>query len=324
MRNKIFFVFFIVIFSVTGCGVSIKALIKGEYYLSMEKYQDGIRSLQDDLTENPNDPNIHYFLGRFHLAENHSKDALIHLKKAAEFSPRKADFHFWLGLAYSANKQSDMEKKSYEKALELNPKHLESRIYLAHTQMERKQYKEALANYSNVLKNWEDEPASLYNKALALNKLDRKKEEIAAWKEYLDFYPAGPMARNAADHLNSLGDLSYRNHLIGLRTITLRKIQFEPLSDELIWDSKRSLYFLGEILSKVDKVSVHIIAYQKNNKKLAEQRAKSIKKYLLESFPRISASRLKVSWFDVPEKIKSGKKIFNINESINFITAEKK
>ncbi|MFC1891336.1 tetratricopeptide repeat protein [Thermodesulfobacteriota bacterium] len=323
MRNKIFLVFFIVMFSLTGCGVNMKPLIKGEYYLSMEKYQDGIRSLQKDLIENPNDPNIHYFLGRFHLAEKNSKAALIHLKKAVEFSPRKAGYHFWLGIAYSANKQSNMEKKSYEKALELNPKHLESRIYLAHTQMERKQYKEALANYSNVLKNWEDEPASLYNKALALNKLNRKKEETAAWKEYLDFYPAGPMARNAADHLNSLGDLSYRNYLIGLRTITLRNIRFEPLSDELIWGSKKSLYFLGEILSKVDKVSIHIIAYQKNNKQLAEQRAKSIKKYLLESFPQMASSRLKVSWFDVPEKIQAGGKTVQKNESINFITVAK-
>lgn len=322
MPKKILFAFFILIFFLTGCGA--KPLIKGEYYLSMEKYQDGIRSMQKDLIENPNDPNIHYFLGRFYLAENHAKEGLTHLKKAAELSPGKADFHFWLGLAYSANKQSDMEKKSYEKALELNPNHLESRIYLAHTQMERKQYKEALANYSNVLKNWEDEPASLYNKALALNKLNRKKEETAAWKEYLDFYPAGPMARNAADHLNSLGDLSYRNHLIGLRTITLRKIQFEPLTDELIWDSKRSIYFLGDILSKLDKVSIHIIAYQKNNKNLAEQRAKSIKKYLLESFPKMSSSRLKVSWFDVPEKIQAGGKTVQKNESINFITVEKK
>ena len=132
------------------------------------------------------------------------------------------------------------------------------------------------------------------------------------------------MARNAADHLHSLGDLSYRNHLIGLRTITLRKIQFEPLTDKLIWDSKKSLYFLGEILSEVNNVSIHIIAYQKNNKKLAELRAKSTKKYFLESFPQMAGARLKVSWFDVPEKIKTGKKNFQVDESINFITAIKK
>jgi tetratricopeptide (TPR) repeat protein len=217
-----------------------------------------------------------------------------------------------------------MEWKSYERALELKPDHLESRIYLAHTQMERKQYEKALANYSIVLKSWEDEPASLYNRALALNKLKRTKEEIVAWKEYLDFYPAGSMTRSAVVHLNNLGDFSYRNHLIGLRTVTLRKIQFEPHSDELIWDSRKTLYFLGSILSKVNNVSIHIIAYQKGNKGLAEKRSKSIKKYLIGTFPELAPSRLMVSWFDVPEKIKTGKKTMQADESINFITASKK
>ncbi len=39
--------------------------------------------------------------------------------------------------------------------------------------------------------------------------------------------------------------------------------------------------FLGVVIKKAKNVSIHIIAYQKNNKKLAKQRAKSIKKYLL-------------------------------------------
>ena len=58
-----------------------------------------------------------------------------------------------------------------------------------------------------------------------------------------------------------------------------------------------------------------------NNEKLAEDRAKSIKKYLLKNYSKINPSRLKVSWFGVSEKIKCGNKIFKEDEAINFITA---
>jgi outer membrane protein OmpA-like peptidoglycan-associated protein len=67
--------------------------------------------------------------------------------------------------------------------------------------------------------------------------------------------------------------------------------------------------------------SIHIVAYQVNNKKLAERRAKSIKKYLLQNFKKINPLRLKVSWFGVSENIRAGKKVYNESESINFITA---
>jgi hypothetical protein len=63
------------------------------------------------------------------------------------------------------------------------------------------------------------------------------------------------------------------------------------------------------------------VAYQKDNKRLAELRAKSVKRYLLDRFPEIKSSRLKVSWFEVPEKIKIAKKTFAEDESINFFSA---
>ncbi|MFC1829773.1 tetratricopeptide repeat protein [Thermodesulfobacteriota bacterium] len=307
---------------VIGCGV--KQTVKGEYYLLEKKYEQGILAFQNELKEKPGEPKVHFYLGRLYLADNNPKDGLVHIKRATELEPSNADYLFWLGVAYSENKQGGMERKSYEKALALNPNHLQSRIYLAHNQLERKRYKEALANYNFVLKKWPDEPASLYNRALILNKLRRTEEEKLAWKEYLDFYGAGPMARRATDHLNKLGDFSYRNYLIGLRTVTMRRIQFEPLTTELTSDSKDALKFLGEVLANAQNVSIHIVAYQKNNKKLAEQRAKSIKKYLLDRFSKLTSDRLKVAWFGVPETIKVGRKRFQENESINFLTFSKK
>ena len=319
MRIKLLFLYIVSVALFISCGV--KQLVKGEFYLSNEKYNDGIHSFERELRKNPYDPRINYYLGRFYLGNNQPKEGLAYIKKATELDPANANFQFWLGIAYSANKQQNLEWRCYEKALALNPNHLNTRIYLAHTQMERKQYKAALKNYSFVLKKWPDESASLYNYALALNKLKRTEEERVAWKEYLDFYPTGPMARNAVFNLNSLGDFSYRNHLIGLRTITLRKIQFKPLTEKLTKNSEESLKFLGEVLKNTKNISIYIVAYQKNNNELAKHKTKSIRNYLLKRFPELKSSMLKMSWFDVSETIKIGKKKFSRDESVNFITA---
>lgn len=303
------------------CGCAVTNMVKWNFYLSNEKYQAGIRSFSGQIKKYPDDHRLHYYLGRFYLAENQTGNGIEYLKKAIRLKPDLAEYHFWLGVAYSGNKDRKREWMSYEKALELNPGHLKSRVYLAHTQMERKQYLKALDNYTMVLRNAPDEPASLYNRAMILRILRRTGEEKRAWKEYLDFYPSGPMGRRAANQLNRLGDFSYRNHLIGSRTITLRKIQFVPFTAELTREDQVTLDFLGEMLALSPSVAIHIVAYQKNNKKLAEKRAKSIKKYLLKNFRSIQTGRLKVSWFGVSERIRKRKARHYEHESINFITA---
>ena len=319
MRYHFRVIFLVFILLVGGC--SMKQQFMGDFYLTGKKYEAGIDYFQVEVRRNPNDAISQYYLGRYYLADNQPENGLRHLKRAAELDPSNASFYFWLGVAYSKNRRPQMEIKSYEKALNLNPNYLKCRIYLAHTQFERKRYEEALANYSLVLKKWHDEPASLYNRALTLQYLGRTKEEKTAWKEYLDFYPSGPMARKAVEHLNGLGDFSYRNHIVGPRIITLRKIQFEPFSAKLASEAEESLDFLGEVLSLAKGVSIHVAVYQKNNKRLAEQKARNIKKYLTQQYPEIEPSRIKISWFDVSETIHSDGKVFNEDESVNFFTA---
>jgi len=81
---------------------------------------------------------------------------------------------------------------------------------------------------------------------------------------------------------------------------------------------------LGEVFEKQTRFELHILAYQKNNKNLAKARAKSIKQYLTDRSRYIGPSRVKISWFDVPEKIAVGKIRFNEDETINFFTRKRK
>lgn len=332
--GKAFFRFFLItvlLFSLLpGCTIqrtiknryySIKHKVQGNYYLDNKKYDQGLRVFQKELEAKPDSAETHYFLGRFLLAMEHPQKALPHLEHATKLSPEEADYHFWLGVAAAADKKLDLERQCYYRALELDPNHVQALTYLGHNRLEKGEYEKALKNYSKAIELQPQNPQALFNRGLILRHMKRTPEEKLAWKQYLYFYPSGPMAQRATANLNTLGNFDYRNHLIGSRTVTLEKIQFEPFSNRIWSRSLTSLDLLGEIMNNNRKVSVHIVIYQKRNKTLAEARAKSIKKYIIRNFPEIEPSRLQVSWFDVPERIRMGKKTFKEDESVHFITA---
>lgn len=202
------------------------------------------------MKENPNDAASHYYMGRFHLAKGKAKKALPYLKQTVNLDNTKAKYYSWLGVAYALNKQPKNERKAYEKALSLDRDNLQALIYLAHNHFDKKEYTKALTYYNRVLKLSEENQSALYNRALALKKLGRKPEEKLALKEYLAYYPAGSKARTATKNLNALGDFSYRNVLIGLRTVTINAITFKPFSDDLTLEARRSLDLIGKILEK--------------------------------------------------------------------------
>lgn len=314
----------------TGCAIqhsiksgyySIKHNVQGNYYLDNKKYDQGLSVFQKEAETKPDSAEAHFYLGRFHLALEHPEKALLHLKQAIRLAPEEADYHFWLGVAAAANKQGDLERRCYDQALQLEADHVHALTYLGHSQLDRAEYAEALKSYTRAIDLWPENPQALFNRGLILKHMKRTPEEKVAWKQYLYYYPSGPMARTATEYLNNLGEFNYRNHLIGKRTVTLEKIRFQHFTAVIWGGSEPSLDLIGEIMNNNPKVKLHIVAYQKNNKELAEKRAKSIKKYLIRNFPALESSRLKVSWFDVPEKIRRGKKVFQEDESVHFITA---
>jgi tetratricopeptide (TPR) repeat protein len=307
--------------SVKSGYYGIKYGLKGPYYLDNHKYKEGIEAFQEELTANPDNAEANYYMGRLQLADSHPKEAQAYLERAVRLSPKDADYHFWAGVAYGQNGKKDLEFKSYHRAIEIEPTHVEALTYQGHVYLERSEYQKALDNYRKVLELDPDNPSALYNRALVLNRLKRSAEERQAWLNYLSLYSGGSMARQATVHLNEMGDFQYRNYLIGIRTITLESIKFQPASPEIEKGSYESLDTLGNIMKNNQKVSVHIVTYQKSNAKLAEARAKSVKSYLLKKFSEVDSSRLILSWFGLSEQIKTEKKTFKADESVNFITA---
>lgn len=303
-----------------GCSAVYRT--QGQYYLSTNQYKAGLAAFEENVRQNPDDANANYYLGRFYLAENQPKAGIRYLKRSAQLNPSDADTYFWEGVAYSQLKQPTLERENYLKALSLDTQHLQARTYLAHNQFEKGEYKAALENYDRVLSVQPDNPDALYNRTLILEHLGQKQQERRSLKQYLAFYPSGVFAIRVVNRLNEMGDFEYRNYRIGKRLVTLQEIQFIASTAEISNLSRPSLDVLGAILQNNQRTVLNIIVYQKNDRKLAQARAESIKTYLLANFPEISPERLKLSWFGVSETIKtSHNKNFKADASINFFTS---
>lgn len=299
-------------------GSTVEQTVKGDYYLKSKKYEQGRESFSKEVRENPNSGLAHYYYGRFLLQGGEDKQALKELKLARDLEPTNADYLFWTGVAYGANDNREQEANQYRAALRQDKKHLQSLIYLGHSQLESKQYQEALITYNRSLEIWPGSPSSLYNRALIMRKLDRTPEEQVALHEYLARYPTGAMARRATTYLNALGDYTYRNHHLGGRTVTTEKIWFEPLSAKLSAASEESLNVIGSVVQNMQDGTLQIVFYQKNNQVLARNRALAIKHYIQKEFPRIGSQRIGVSWFGEPHVITVKKKKRKIDESASF------
>jgi len=312
-------------FGLGGCAatevafVSVKNYTQGEFYLQNEQYEDCIAKFEREAENYPYDANAQFYLGRCYLAVEKNRAALTHLKKAVTLDQGNADYHFWKGVAFAANGQSKAERQCYEDALAIKPDHVQALVYMGHNRFEAGDYRKALGYYNRALKKDAEIPQALYNRGLALRELGRTPEEINAWKMYLDAYSDGAFARTAADYLNRYGNFEYRNHIIGKRTLTLARVDFEPSSARIRKISRPSLDELAQVAARNSQLVLHIVAYQKNNRRLAEMRAKSVKKYLMDQERRLNSDRLKVSWFDKSETVKIDRKVYRLDSAINFI-----
>jgi TolA-binding protein len=99
----------------------------GEYAFATEM----LRAL---LSQSPNDPQLHYWLGRCAYEQKDFEHASEHFHRAVELDTRVSIFHQWLGRAYSENAERShslslarKSKSEYGTAVQLDPANLAAR-----------------------------------------------------------------------------------------------------------------------------------------------------------------------------------------------------
>jgi hypothetical protein len=246
---------------------------------------------------------VHYQLGRLLLADDQAEEALVHLRRAADAHPDQALYHFWVGVNYWSLHKSDQERVQYETALALDPDFLPAHVYLGHNRLDQGDWQTALRHYERVLQDVPDHPAALFYRGVALHQQGETHLENDAWAAYLDVYDRGEQALQAVASLNAIGDFTFRRIQLGPLEMVKRRITFRPGESALGDIARDTLDDIGRVLAHNRQLELHIVAYVENNAHLAKLRARAVKHYLADSAAGISPQRLKISWFDVPEKV---------------------
>ncbi|WP_319542072.1 tetratricopeptide repeat protein [uncultured Pseudodesulfovibrio sp.] len=315
MKSCISLLLALTVLCTAGC-----AKVIGPYYLEQEKYAEGIEVLGERFRENPDDASSAFYVGRYYLALNKPEEGLPYLEKAVSLAPDNADYVFWTGVGYWAILDFEREEAAYKQALLLDPKHISANLYLGHGYVDRGKWAKALSQYDTVLALDKYNPEALYNRAVALEGLGKKTEEIAAWKKFLEYYPDGSLAMEATARLNLQGDFLYRNFIIGKRNVTLRSMTFKPGTTSLDADSQASLDVLSAMMLANEQLTVHIVVFQQGDAERAKVNAKAVRDSLLNGHSDIDPARLPLSWFGTAELIDLGENTFTLDRSVKFIT----
>lgn len=294
--------------------------VQGQYYLNRGDFAAGRAAFAPRVAEKPDDPELNYFMARFELGADKPEAALPLIQKAARLAPANADYRFWEGVVWWALTKPDEEKAAYEKALSIDPNHAPANLYLAHNMLDRGSNAEALKLYDKTLSLNPDEPQAMFNRAVALKRLGRDREMKLAMHRYLESYPDAPLALQGVRMLNEAGDFSWRNHIIGLRTIPLKAVEFRPGTSTLAKDGEASLKSVGALLNDKTDLNVHVVVYVKGDKALARDRALAVREYIHQRFPKVAPARLAPSWFDKPENIKTDGGSHGLDQSVNIFT----
>jgi tetratricopeptide (TPR) repeat protein len=303
-----------------GGSSAEESAIAERYLQADETVNMGIDVFEARVQRDPHNAGMRLGLARMYLADDQPAKALPHLEAAARIEPG-FDAYFWLGVAQGATGQAGQERRSYQHALKYNPRDPRALTYLGHNRLEAGDLSEALRCYDLALSIKSDNSQALFNRAMIMGKQGRPKEARQAWRRYLEMFPSGTLAVEAVSQLNALGDFTYRNHPIGHRLVPLPQPKFETGTAVLTADYCTALQPLAETFNQFPDMQLHLVVYQKGQRKLAAARALALRECILGATASAAPDRLLVSWFDSAEVVPVGKKLQSLDFSVRLFTA---
>jgi len=115
-------------------------LDKGIELFKERKFSEAKKIFETSVKSNPENPSVHYYLGRISFNEQEYDKAKKSFEKAREIDNTKSEYHLWLGHTYgrkanSGNMMSRLSaakkcKTSYQKAVETDPSNILARTNL--------------------------------------------------------------------------------------------------------------------------------------------------------------------------------------------------
>ncbi|GAB4339455.1 MAG: hypothetical protein Kow0089_12360 [Desulfobulbaceae bacterium] len=255
-----------------------------------------------------------FFMGRGLLAAGKWKEALPFFREAVLLAPDNPEYALWLGVALGMSGDTTGEMSTYRETLERYPGFVPARLYLGHLLLENGQPDAALAEYSRVLELVPDEETALYNRALAGKLLGKKEEAAADWHAYLNEYRTGRRAFRAVQHLNEMGDFSFRTYQIGYRKVILNQ---ELLLEDDTPGQQAEIELLADSFRRGGGDVLELVVFRQGDPLRAGTRARELKQGIVRLLAGTHGKEVRTSWFGEPERVRTvSGKWFVLDESL--------
>lgn len=259
-------------------------------------------------------PQASFLAGRGLMTAGLVKEALPLLQRASLSSPENPEYAYWEGLCFWANGMPTQERSSYIRGVGSSPDAVPLLLNLGHNLMEQGELKAALIQYDKTLDISPDEQTALYNRGLIYNLQQDHKNEIAAWKTYLQYYRSGKNAFRAVEHLNRLDDFTYRTYQLGNRkTILSQSALLGILATNKAYSEVK---ILAARLRNEPKLNIDIVFFKDNDALKARQKAIVLKNNIIALLGEKDEQRVKLSWFGEKETIQTAGKLHQLPESL--------
>ncbi len=243
-----------------------------------------------------------YFLGRGLLAAGEPEQAARYLARAALLSPGDTAYEFWQGVAYGLSGQQEKERATYRQVLDTRPDFLPALINLGHNLLQSGDLDNALAMYNKVLRIAPDNREALYNRGLIYHLQGDRQAEAAAWKRFLATHRSGRWAYRALEHLNNLGDYSYRSGRIGLRRIIFHQAALLG-SDET--SRQQEVRLLAEQIATIPSGPLNLVLFQAGDAEGARKKVIHLQSLFRSILNRERPQEIRISWFGEAETVRT-------------------
>lgn len=264
------------------------------------RYRDMTVHVAEDLTSQIDQSADSLFLiGQGLIAGGKYHQALKYLNQASQIDPLRADVAYWQGVAYGMVGEFEKERNSYRRSLSFKPDLYQAHLNLGHSYLEHREFNAALKQYQLVLKKNKGNLQALYNQALVYREMGDIQMEKETYYQYLQWTRTGKWARRAVLHLNRMGDFRYRIFTIGVSDVVIDTDSLlQSLGESTELEIDRILSYVSE-----GNTDLHLVVFNEGELDKAKQIGLTLRQQILEQKSDSQNLDVKLSWFDVAEKL---------------------
>ena len=164
-------------------------------FLQTRSGPQGVAFYKNLANQHPNNPAIHYWLGRLYLQKNSLQEAASEFTRATQLAPK--DEHPFIALGHTYWKMENMEEaqKAYEKANQIKPEVAVVNEGLGNVYFYKKEYSKAQKAYEKALQLNPALNESRFNLGLIYEEQSQWLKAANEWKTILESDPNVSEAR---------------------------------------------------------------------------------------------------------------------------------